>query len=75
MVGKTSFTKNKNALTKNGKYLAIAGGLNDMLQMVRTSIIGGKKIFFGGGVKCEKMENFVYINKLIGKITHIILFL
>ncbi len=57
--------KNKNALTKNGKYLAIAGGLNDMLQMVWTSIIGGKKVFFGGGTNCEKLENFIFINQLI----------
>ena len=65
VVGKTSFIKNKNALTKNGKYLAIAGGLNDMIQMVRTSIIGGKKVFFGGGTNCEKLENFIFINQLI----------
>ena len=65
MVGKTSFIKNKNALTKNGKYLAIAGGLNDMLQMIWTSIIGGKKVFFGGGINCEKLENFIFINQLI----------
>jgi len=65
VVGKTSFIKNKNALTKNGKYLAIAGGLNDMIQMVRTSIIGGKKVFFGGGTNCEKQENFIFINQLI----------
>ena len=65
VVGKTSFSKNKNSLSKNGKYLAIAGGLNDMLQMVRTSIFGGKKVYFGGGEKCEKLENFTSINQLI----------
>ena len=65
VVGKTSFTKNKNALTKNGKYLAIAGGLNDMLQMIWTSIIGGKKVFFGGGTNCEKLENFNFVNQLL----------
>jgi len=65
VVGKTSFTKNKSSLTANGKYLAIAGGLNDMMQMIWTSIKGGKKVFFGGGTNCEKPENFTFINRLI----------
>lgn len=65
VVGKTSFSKNKCSLTSNGNYLAIAGGLNDMLQMIRTSLIGGKKVYFGGGTKCEKMENFNFINQLL----------
>lgn len=65
VVGKTSFSKNKNALTKNGKYLAIAGGLNDMLQMIRTSVAGGRKVYFGGGANCEKPENFNFLNQLL----------
>lgn len=65
VVGKTSFKKNKNSLTKNGKYLAIAGGLNDMFQMVLTSLVGSKKVFFGGGSNCEKPENFNLIKQLI----------
>lgn len=65
VVKKTSFSKNKNALTSNGKYLAIAGGLNDMLQMIWTSVKGGKKVLFGGGTNCEKPENFDFINQLL----------
>jgi hypothetical protein len=37
--------------------LAVAGGLSDMLQMIKTSIVGGKKVKFGGGTACEKREN------------------
>ena len=65
VVGKTSYSKNKNSLTENGKYLAVAGGLNDMFQMIRTSVKGGKKVFFGGGTNCEKPENFNLINQLL----------
>lgn len=65
VVRKTSFSKNKNSLTPNGIYLAIAGGLNDMLQMLWTSIRGGKKVYFGGGKDCEKIENFDFINQLL----------
>ena len=46
VVKKTSFSKNRNSLTQKGKYLAIAGGLNDLLQMIWTSIKGGKKVLF-----------------------------
>lgn len=65
VVGKTSFRRFKNSLTPNGYYLAVAGGLNDMLQMIRTSIVGGKKTKFGGGTACEKKEYLLFLNELI----------
>ena len=65
VVGKTSFKRFKNSLTPNGYYLAVAGGLNDMLQMLRTSIVGGKKAKFGGGADCEKKEYMLFLNELI----------
>ena len=65
VVGKTSFSKYKKSLNPKGYYLAVAGGLIDMLQMLWTSIIGGKKVVFGGGTECEKIENFEFINKLL----------
>lgn len=65
VVGKTSFSRSKRSLTQKGFYLAVAGGLNDMLQMIRTSITGGKKVIFGGGVACEKKENLIFLTKLI----------
>ncbi len=65
VVGKTSFSRCKNLLTKNGLYLAVAGGLKEMIQMLLTSIIGGKKVIFGGGGDCERKENFLYLKELI----------
>lgn len=43
VVGKTSFSRYKKSLNPKGYYLAVAGGLNDMIQMIRTSITGGEK--------------------------------
>lgn len=65
VVGKTSFKRFRNSLTPNGYYLAVAGGLNDMLQMIRTSYGGGKKAKFGGGTECEKEEYMLFLNELI----------
>ncbi len=67
VVKNTSFSKHKKSLNTNGYYLAIAGGLNDMLQMMWTSIKGGKKVMFGGGNNCGNFENFNFINELIEK--------
>jgi NADPH:quinone reductase-like Zn-dependent oxidoreductase len=67
VVGKTSFTRFKNSLTPKGYYLAVAGGLRDMLQMIRTSFAGGRKVIFGGGSSCEKKENLLFISDLIEK--------
>ncbi len=67
VVGKTSFKRFKKSLSPNGYYLAVAGGLRDMIQMIRTSITGGKKVKFGGGASCEKKENLIFINELIEK--------
>ena len=65
VVKKTSFKKYKGSLTKNGLYLAVAGGIGDMLQMIRTSITGGKKVKFGGGEKCEIRSNLDFLARLI----------
>jgi NADPH2:quinone reductase len=65
VVGKTSFSRCKNSLTKKGVYLAVAGGLNDMLQMVWTSVKGGRKVVFGGGEACERKENLLFLKELI----------
>ena len=47
--------------------LAVAGGLKEMLQMIRTSITGGRKVKFGGGASCEKKENLVFLSELMEK--------
>ena len=65
VVGKTSYTRFRNSLTSRGYYLAVAGGLKDMLQMIRTSFGNGKKVKFGGGSKCEKKENLLFLKNLM----------
>ena len=36
-----------------------------MLQMIRTSFGNGKKVKFGGGSKCEKKENLLFLKNLM----------
>jgi NADPH:quinone reductase-like Zn-dependent oxidoreductase len=65
VVGKTSFKRYKKILKPKGFYLAVAGGLNDLLNMIWTSVWGGRKVIFGGGSECEKKENFLFIKELV----------
>jgi NADPH:quinone reductase-like Zn-dependent oxidoreductase len=65
VVGDTSFKHCKKTLNPKGYYLAVAGGFNNMIQMIRTSMTGGKKVIFGGGAACEKKENLIFLKELI----------
>ena len=67
VVGHTSFSKYKNSLQPKGYYLAVAGGIGDMLQMALTSLTGGRKVVFGGGSDGEKIENLLFLIELINK--------
>ncbi len=64
VVGKTSYSKCKDSLKENGFYLAVAGGLKEALQMQWTSVIGSKKVIFGGGMACERKEYLLFIKEL-----------
>ncbi len=65
VVGHTSFTRCRDSLTDDGLYLAVAGGLKELIQMQMTSAGGGKKVVFGGGESSERKENVLFIKQLI----------
>ena len=63
VVGKMSFSDCKHSLKQKGLYLAIAGGLQDVVQMLWTSIIGSKKVVVGTQTECK--EDLIFLKKLV----------
>jgi NADPH:quinone reductase-like Zn-dependent oxidoreductase len=65
VVGKTTFSLFKKSLKPGGMYLAVAGGLKEMVQSLTTSLVGNKKVIFGGGTACESKENVAFLAELL----------
>jgi len=63
VVGKTTFSQCKGLLKQKGIYLENMLELKDILKMMWTSIIGGKKI--KGGVSKESVKNLNFFSELI----------
>ena len=72
VVGKLSFSDVKNSLKPEGAYLAVAGGLRELVQMGWTALRSGKKVL--GGPAPEHKEALTYLSELIeaGKIRPVI---
>jgi NADPH:quinone reductase-like Zn-dependent oxidoreductase len=71
-VGKTSFRGCKSALSQHGLYLAGAGGLQEMLQMVWTGMSGSRKVLAGPAFGSQ--GDLVFLKELLeeGKIKPVI---
>ena len=64
-VGKTSFSHGKRSLKKNGVFLPVVMNLTELVQIVWTSMRGGKKV--KGGVAGERVEDLEFFKELFEK--------
>jgi NADPH:quinone reductase-like Zn-dependent oxidoreductase len=63
VVGKTSFARCRDSLKPNGRYLPVAGGMREMMQMLWTSMIGSKKVI-AAAPPAERAEDLRFLAEL-----------
>jgi len=71
-VGKTSYSRCKNSLKTKGVFLPVVMNLTELVQILWTAMIGGKKV--KGGVAGESVEDLYFFKELVeaGKLKPVI---
>ncbi len=63
ILGRGSFARSKRSLTPNGRYLLASFKFKQLMQMLRTSLVGSKKVICA--LSMEKLDDLLLITTLV----------